>query len=83
MTTYCVLKDNKLFDSTETEEKRIKSDKRELIDFDDLEDFSIFKKKLNVPLTVGYVAPREKYLITPVTHFNINEFFRCSCPCLI
>lgn len=76
MSIYCVLKSSKLFDSTETEEKRVKSDKRELIDFDDLEDFSIFEKKLNVSLTVGYVAPREKYLITPVTHFNINEFFR-------
>ncbi|XP_065222605.1 condensin complex subunit 2-like [Planococcus citri] len=53
-----------------------RTQKKDLIDFFGHNDFKVFEDEAKMPVTVTYAANSDKFLITPITHFNFKEFFR-------
>lgn len=57
-------------------EVRPRSQRKELIDFNNFDECAIFEDEAQLPLTVTGTTHRDKFLITPITHFNLKNFFR-------
>ncbi|KAK7603010.1 hypothetical protein V9T40_003009 [Parthenolecanium corni] len=60
----------------EPEERRSRAERKEKISFKDLSGLDVFDKGFGAATSMNVSASRDKLLLTPITHFSVNEFFR-------